>query len=441
MSRRFLVFSNFLTAALVIWGSAVLLFPLPLPAATTLPVTLQWAANTEPDLAGYRVYQGITTGTYGSVTDVGNVTTYTPAHLQTDQTYYFTVTAYDLHGNESLPSTEVNTSGSTSFDGTGSASSLTISNLTVASGKPYVIASGLQIGSLVYIDRTYTFTTVPASLQGALYIQPANDDKTATTTNFLSFEVNEPVTVYVAYDSRISPKPAWLTTFTDTGEDLTLSNHSQPFDLLAQTFAAGPITLGGNTGGYSMYSVVVKPAELFQEDGGAQLLTVMRAGTGTGTITSSPSGLHCGSTCSAEFSSGTVVQLAAEPSADSTFDGWSGDVDCDDGQVTMSGLVSCTATFTGMEDGGSSVPSVSLLSVSISGNGKITSSPYGIECTNGTCSTSFATGTRVTLTAHGERPDKFAGWSGACRGKSECILQLSTDQFVGASFTRNGHLK
>ncbi len=61
-----------------------------------------------------------------------------------------------------------------------SGSPLTISNLTVASGQPYVVlASGLQVGGTVYIDRAFTFTTVPTSVQGAAYIQTANNDKAA----------------------------------------------------------------------------------------------------------------------------------------------------------------------------------------------------------------------------------------------------------------------
>ena len=52
--------------------------------------------------------------------------------------------------------------------GTPPPSPLTISNLTVASGQAYVVpASGLQAGGTVYIDRAYTFTTVPPSVQGA----------------------------------------------------------------------------------------------------------------------------------------------------------------------------------------------------------------------------------------------------------------------------------
>jgi hypothetical protein len=53
-------------------------------------------------------------------------------------------------------------------------------------------------------------------------------------------------------------------------------------------------------------------------------LQVERAGGGSGTVTSSPAGIDCGSQCTAQFQGGASVVLTATPSADSAFDGWSG---------------------------------------------------------------------------------------------------------------------
>ena len=68
-------------------------------------VTLNWTANTEPDLAGYQVYYGQNEGgpydgtgaaEGDSPIDVGDVTTATVSGLPVDSaTYYFVVTAYD----------------------------------------------------------------------------------------------------------------------------------------------------------------------------------------------------------------------------------------------------------------------------------------------------------------------------------------------------------
>jgi len=65
-------------------------------------------------------------------------------------------------------------------------------------------------------------------------------------------------------------------------------------------------------------------------------LTVTPSGTGGGTITSSPSGINCGTTCVAGFSAGTVVTLTAAPASSATFGGWSGG---------CSGTSTCTVTM------------------------------------------------------------------------------------------------
>ena len=75
-------------------------------------------------------------------------------------------------------------------------------------------------------------------------------------------------------------------------------------------------------------------------------LTVTKAGTGSGTVTSSPAGISCGTDCSEPYSSGTVVTLTAAATAGSSFAGWSGACTgtgaC---QVTMSAAQAVTATF------------------------------------------------------------------------------------------------
>jgi hypothetical protein len=73
--------------------------------------------------------------------------------------------------------------------------------------------------------------------------------------------------------------------------------------------------------------------------GGANYsLSVTRSGTGVGTVTSAPSGINCGSVCSANYSSGTSVSVTASPAAGSTFMGWSGS--CSGAAAT------CTVTMT-----------------------------------------------------------------------------------------------
>ncbi len=75
-------------------------------------------------------------------------------------------------------------------------------------------------------------------------------------------------------------------------------------------------------------------------------LTVAKSGTGTGTVTSSPAGINCGSTCVATYGAGTTVTLAATPAGSNGFAGWSGACTgtgpC---LVTMDAIKSVTAQF------------------------------------------------------------------------------------------------
>jgi len=70
-------------------------------------IKLAWDPNSEPDLAGYKVYYGTASSTYGSPINVGNVVTYTLTGLTQGQVYYVVVTAYDTSSNESGYSNEL----------------------------------------------------------------------------------------------------------------------------------------------------------------------------------------------------------------------------------------------------------------------------------------------------------------------------------------------
>lgn len=77
----------------------------------TSNVTFEWDANSEADLAGYRLYQSAASGNYiyGQGNEVLDIAagTVTGTINVTDGTYFWVLTAYDTDGNESDPSNEV----------------------------------------------------------------------------------------------------------------------------------------------------------------------------------------------------------------------------------------------------------------------------------------------------------------------------------------------
>ncbi|MBI5406699.1 MAG: putative Ig domain-containing protein [Nitrospirae bacterium] len=122
-------------------GQAILSWDPPATNADGSPLT---------DLSGYRIYYGTSPGVYGITIDVGNVITAIVPNLAGGSLYYFVVTAYDLLGNESQFSNEVNkiilgiTTASLS-DGT---VSLAYSQTLAASGGKSPLSWSITSGSL-----------------------------------------------------------------------------------------------------------------------------------------------------------------------------------------------------------------------------------------------------------------------------------------------------
>lgn len=73
----------------------------------TATATLTWNANTDSDLAGYRVYYGTSSRNYPNSISVGKVTSATVSGLTVGTTYYFALKAFDTSGNLSGYSAEV----------------------------------------------------------------------------------------------------------------------------------------------------------------------------------------------------------------------------------------------------------------------------------------------------------------------------------------------
>ncbi len=270
-----LTFRKMLIAS--VFGVGAFLTPNGVQASISNSATLQWTPNQESDLGGYRVYHGTTPGIYSESQNAGNTVIYRYPSLATNKTHYFTVTAYDTSGNESLPAPEV-------------------------------------------------YKTIVG------------------TDSVLTVSVN-----------------------------------------------------------------------------------------GEGTVTSSPAGLSCSSgTCSGTFTQGSSVTLTAAPGSGNTFAGWNGSCT---GTGSCSFSIASSASVSATFSSNNSTVSRSL-SVALSGDGQghVTSSPSGLTCSGGTCNASFPQGTTVTLTPTTQSGNVFQGWNGICSGTSSCAVTLSSSQVVTATF-------
>lgn len=73
-----------------------------------MDIRLLWSANTEKDLAGYKIYYGTKSGVYDKIIKIGKKTEHIIKGLE-NKTYFFTVTAYNEGGFESEYCTEKST--------------------------------------------------------------------------------------------------------------------------------------------------------------------------------------------------------------------------------------------------------------------------------------------------------------------------------------------
>jgi hypothetical protein len=133
-------------------------------------------------------------------------------------------------------------------------------------------------------------------------------------------------------------------------------------------------------------------------------LTLNSGGTGSGTVTGAGT-----------YNYNTQVTLTAAAGTGSTFAGWSG-TGCTTGVVTVTGNITCTATFT---------LNSYVVSLTTAGNGTGTVTGAGTYNYN----------TQVTLSATASTGSTFAGWSGT--GCTTGVVTITANITCTATFTLN----
>lgn len=214
----------------------------------------------------------------------------------------------------------------------------------------------------------------------------------------------------------------------------------------------GVITLGMLAAGCGNQPMPTRPSQaqgIFADglkasgsgSSGTFTLQITKNGAGSGTVTSSPSGISCGTTCSQQFSGGTTVTLSAAPASGSAFAGWSGGGCTGTGACTVqiSNNLTVTATFNASTPPPPPPPSggltLTVTTVQNGGTGSVSSSPAGINC-GATCSASFASGAAITLFAS-VTTGQFGSWTaGPCAGSTNpsCSFALTANTTATASF-------
>jgi hypothetical protein len=166
--------------------------------------------------------------------------------------------------------------------------------------------------------------------------------------------------------------------------------------------ANGVLSADQSCNGFTVPAAPITPPQTFT-------LTVVKAGTGMGTVTGAGS-----------YNAGTIATPTATANASSYFSGWSGACTGPSAcSVTMSANQTVTATFT--------MKTYTLTTTTV-GSGTIAASPLPVGGM-------YAYGTAVTLTATPAAGFQFTGWSGACTGTAACNLTMIANQAATATFT------
>jgi List-Bact-rpt repeat protein/centrosomal CEP192-like protein len=359
--------------------------------AASLPLT--WNAPTTnangtplTDLGGYRVYIGTTTpacpsssfhavsSPTSSPTSGQTVSTRISA-LTADTTYVVRLTAVDTSGNESAC--------------TGSVSGAALADVTVTPTGATTFGSITVNGT---VDRTFTV------------------QNTSTASISVTASVGSPFSIVSGGSGSLA-----------AGASRVVTVRFRPTTV--GTFAGNVTFTGGGDTISRALSGSSTSAPTFA-------LTVTKNGTGSGTVSSSPAGISCGTDCAETAVQGTQFTLTATAASGSTFTGWSGACSGSGScTVTVNAARAVTATFTAL------APPVALsVTKNGTGSGTVTSAPAGIAC-GADCAESLAVGTPVTLTATAASGSVFAGWSGACSGTAAtCAWTMSAATAVTATF-------
>ena len=156
-------------ASIILYITAMALIILP-NFALAGSATVSWSANSEDDLAGYRIYYGTTQGgPYGSSSALidKTKTSYTISNLS-DGTYYFVVVALDTSDNESAYSREVSkTIASTSASTTDPTSGTTTTASPSSSGTTTAAPTSSTTTSTTSSDATAGSVSSPIKITDA----------------------------------------------------------------------------------------------------------------------------------------------------------------------------------------------------------------------------------------------------------------------------------
>jgi uncharacterized repeat protein (TIGR02543 family) len=318
--------------------------------------------------------------------------------------------------------------------------SLTLAGSGTVSSAPTGVSCTATCAPSLTAGTAYTLTATPAT--GYTFTGwSGTGGCTGTGTCAVTMSAAQAVTATFTANQTLSLSITGTGAVSSSPTGVSCANTTSPCSASLTTGGAYTLTATPGTGytftgwggactGTGTCAVTMSAAKSVTATFTATSQTLSLTLAGSGTVSSSPTGVSCTASCAPSLTSGTAYTLTATPATGYTFTGWSGTGGCTGTStcaVTMSAAKAVTATFTANQT----------LSLSITGTGSVSSSPTGVSCSNTTspCSTGLTGGAAYTLTATPGTGYTFTGWGGACTGTGTCAVTMSAAKSVTATFT------
>ena len=284
-----------------------------------------------------------------------------------------------------------------------------------------------------------------------------------------------PVSLFLSADERLDENDTPLQTISindlQPGTEAKIKFKVKGLGSIAGMFALvviDPVAGEENTHNNTLTELIDEVSSVATSGPGSfPLVTVTRAGPGTGTISSTPDGIACTSTditaagCASNFAANSTVLFTATPDPGSIFTGWSGDA-CNVSLIADDAL-SGTCQFISLLQNRSVIANFELSSTAPTpaaptpaaptasqdvtltviviggdtnvGTGTVESIPSGITC-GADCTETFTSGSVVILQAVPSPGSSLAGWSGGgCAGTGLCTVSMTQSHTVTAEFS------
>ncbi|WGZ93876.1 MAG: CAP domain-containing protein [Candidatus Thiothrix putei] len=299
-------------------------------------------------------------------------------------------------------------------------------NFTPVSGKRYALTArvipwagypGLAWGSLLYSETSAAVDTQPNAF--SFSAQTAVARSTVITSNAITVSgINTGAAISVSGGSYSINGGAFTNAagLVNNGNTVRVQ-HTSSANYSSSTNTT--LSIGGVTGTFTSTTAAST---------GTYALNVNKTGTGSGTITSSITGINCGTDCEEPVITGRVISLYAKPVTGSRFTGWTGA-----GATSCTTSTTCRVTMTEAKTLTAHFDLV--LTAKTVGSGTITSTDGAINCGTA-CSQAYPNQATITLTATPASGYGLYSWAGcsAVTGNTCTVSAFSASKTVTATF-------